>query len=116
MNRHRLFLCLTLAACWCAARPSTAQAEAIDFNDISLVGANPSYAANGTTVTGYYLNGPTANAVPGTDQYGDPTLDGTYLSGSPAAVQLGNSECAVVCVAGVGSRSRMSTTRPTPVI
>ncbi len=83
--------CFYLATFCVATLPQTALAELIDFNDISLASGKPSFAADGTTVTGYYSNGPTANAVPGTDLYGDSTLDGTFSSGSPASIQLSNS-------------------------
>ncbi|HVU85799.1 MAG TPA: DUF4465 domain-containing protein [Pirellulales bacterium] len=68
-----------------------AAAEVVDFNDISLANANPSYVPGTNIVTGYYFNGPTANSVPSTDPYGDPTLDGTFAVGSPASIELSNS-------------------------
>ncbi|HVU85801.1 MAG TPA: DUF4465 domain-containing protein [Pirellulales bacterium] len=66
----------------------SAKSEVIDFNDVSVT--KPSYRPDGTTVTGYYFNGPAANAQPGMDPYGDPTQDGTIPSGSPA-IELSNS-------------------------
>jgi hypothetical protein len=63
------------------------RAEVVDFNDVAL--PNTQQILPGP-VTGQYYNGPTTNAVPGMDAYGDPTLNGTFGSGSPA-VQFSNS-------------------------
>lgn len=92
LNPRFFKLCCYLAlAATTSMLSQWARAETIDFNDISLASGKTSFAADGTTVTGHYLNGPAPNAVPGTDQFGDSTLDGTFSTGSPASVQLSNS-------------------------
>ncbi len=58
-----------LAAILAVSFAGLAQAEVIDFNDISLAPGKVSLAADGKTETGKFLNGPAAHTMPGQDPF-----------------------------------------------
>lgn len=81
-RRAGVFLNLCLLSI-VALAPNPSHGETINFSDLSLpnAGSNTQYAPDGTTVTGYYWDGPDPNGTVQPDGYGYTETVGQFTSG-----------------------------------